>query len=121
MKLLNTAIITTLLTAGLAANALAAPNQHGQKNDKKATQKVVVIKQAPKKVTVKKAPQRVVKKVVQQAPKRVVSKSYKVRPGDTLSKIAARNRTSVNNLIKINKLWGNKANNLKVGMVIRLS
>ncbi|PWQ93260.1 LysM peptidoglycan-binding domain-containing protein [Leucothrix pacifica] len=87
MKTVNTVVISALLAVGLAGNAMAAPNHHGE--DK-------VVKKAPAKV-------------------------YRVRPGDNLYRIAARNHVSVDKLIKINGLWGKKASNLKVGMVLRLA
>ena len=131
MSTLNTAIVTAFLAIGLAGNAMAAPNNHSSERNNKIVKKVVVKKNAPKQIVVKKAapkkavvrkaaPKKVV--VVKQAPKKSYkAKTYRVRSGDTLSKIAARNRVSVNQLIKLNKLWGNKANQLRVGMSIRLS
>lgn len=45
---------------------------------------------------------------------------YRVRPGDTLSKIAAKTGVSLHRLVKLNKLYGNKKNRLLVGQVLRL-
>ena len=133
MKAVNTVVISALLAVGLAGNAMAAPNHHS--NDKGA-KKVFVNKTASKHankrvVTKKAAPARVVKRTVvkkaapKKVSKRVVKKApakvYRVRPGDTLYRIAARNHVSVDKLIKINGLWGKKASNLKVGMVLRLA
>lgn len=123
---------------------MAAPNSHTSDRGNKVVKKIVVQKNAPKKIIVQKAaPKKVVKHVVvKQAPRKVVkhvavkkaapkkvavkqvshkAKTYRVRSGDTLSTIAARTHVSVNQLIKINKLWGNKANQLWVGMTIRLA
>ena len=141
MKTLNTAIVTALLAMGLAGNAMAAPGHQSSDRDNKIVMKVTTHKAAPshhiaKKVVKKVTPQRSAHKtVVKRAPakkvvKRVVSKQhnkkvakrvYRVRPGDTLYSIGKRNHVSVNQLVKINKLWGNKANNLRVGMVLRLA
>lgn len=119
MNTLNTAIVTALLAMGLAGNAMAAPNNHAPERDNQIVKKVVIKKNAPKQIIVKKAAAKKVV-VVKQAPK-AKARTYRVRSGDTLSKIAARTHVSVNQLIKINKLWGNKANQLRVGMTIRLS
>ena len=138
MKTVNTVVISALLAVGLAGNAMAAPSHHGED---KVVKKVFVNKAAPKhankRVTTKKAaPARVVKHTVvkrnvvkKAAPKKVTkrvvkkapAKVYRVRPGDTLYRIAARNHVSVDKLIKTNGLWGKKASNLKVGMVLRLA
>lgn len=128
MKTLSTVVVGTLLAIGLAGNAAAAPSQHVQGHgakkvvmvkaaSKKAAKKFVVKSVAQKKVVKKFAPKKVVKKIV----KKSRTKTYRVRSGDTLSRIAARNHTSVKQLIKLNGLWGNKANNLYVGMKIRIA
>ena len=128
MKSVSIVVAGALLAIGLAGNAMAAPGQHshghGAKKvvmvkaaSKKAAKKFVVKKVAQKKVMKKFAPKKVVKKIV----KKSRAKTYKVRSGDTLSRIAARNHTSVKQLIKLNGLWGNKANNLYVGMKIRIA
>ncbi|RVU85895.1 LysM peptidoglycan-binding domain-containing protein [Leucothrix sargassi] len=117
MKIVNAVVISTLLSVGLAGNALAAPKgeRHGH-----GAKKVVVVKQPARKAhrhVVKKRPaKRVVKRVIKRAPANV----YRIRPGDTLYTIAARNRISVSKLIKLNNLWGHRSNNLRVGMTIRL-
>ena len=85
---------------------------------KKATKKVAVKKVAQKRVVQKKVAQ---KQVTKRVVKKQRAKNYRVRSGDTLSRIAARNGTSVKQLIKLNGLWGKKANNLRVGMKIRVS
>lgn len=133
MKTVNTVVISALLAVGLAGNAVAAPNHHGEDKvvkkvfvnktpSKHANKRVVTKKAAParvvKRTVVKKAaPKKVSKRVV----KKAAAKVYRVRPGDTLYRIAARNHVSVDKLIKINGLWGKKASNLKVGMVLRLA
>ncbi|RVU84704.1 LysM domain-containing protein [Leucothrix sargassi] len=101
MKTLSTVVVGTLLAIGLAGNAAAAPNQYTQGNGAK---KVVIVK-----TSAKKAAQN--KKI----------KTYTVRRGDTLSRIAARNHTSVKQLIKLNSLSAKQANNLRVGMKLRVS
>ena len=142
MKTLNTAIVTALLAMGLAGNAMAAPGHHSSDRDNKIVMKVSTHKAAPnrhaaKKVVKRATPQRSAHKaVVKRAPakrvvKHVASKKhnnktvskrvYRVRSGDTLYSIAKRNHVSVNQLVKINKLWGHKASNLRVGMVLRLA
>lgn len=132
MKTVNTVVVSALLAVGLAGNAMAAPNHSNDRHVKKVYVNKAASKHAPKRVVTKRAapvkvvkrqivkkaaPKRVVKRVVKKAPPRV----YRVRPGDTLYRIAARNHVSVSKLIKINGLWGNKANNLRVGMVLRLA
>ncbi|WP_022953392.1 LysM peptidoglycan-binding domain-containing protein [Leucothrix mucor] len=121
MKTLNTAIVTALLAMGLAGNAMA--NNHGSDKDHKVVKKVVVQKVVKQVVVKKAAPKKMVKQVVvkKAPPKKVIAKTYHVRAGDTLSKISARTHVPVNSLIKLNKLWGNKANQLRVGTVLRLS
>ena len=128
MKILNAAIVTTVLALGLAGNSMAAPSHADKLKMQKAAQiKNQKVKQPAKKIIVQKKAQkqvvkRVVKVVTKKAPiKKVVKRSYRVRAGDTLSRIAARNHVSVQKLVKLNQLWGNKANNLRVGMVIRLA
>ena len=141
MKLVNTVIVSAILAMGLAGNATAAP-QHTLSD--KSAKKIVVIKAAPNRVSnkvvvIKAAPNRVsnkvvvkrvankalskkvAKRVVKRVIKKAATKVYRVRPGDTLNRIAARNRVSVDKLIRLNGLWGKKASNLKVGAVIRLS
>ncbi len=131
MKTINTAIITAILALGFAGTSVAAPS-HSDRNNLKLhlQQKQKVMKHAGKRVVVqkqtKRAPaKRVVKRVVKQAIFKKVKqqskyRTYRVQPGDTLARIAKRNRVSLNQLIKINKLWGNRANRLHVGMIIRL-
>ncbi|PWQ97561.1 LysM peptidoglycan-binding domain-containing protein [Leucothrix arctica] len=128
MKILNAAIVTTVLALGLAGNSMAAPSHADTlKMQKSAQSKHQKAKQPAKKIIVqKKAQKQVVKRVVKvvskRAPvKKVANRSYRVRPGDTLSRIAARNHVSVQKLVKLNQLWGKKANNLRVGMFIRLA
>ena len=124
MKTVNTVIVGALLAIGLAGNAAAAPGHHGHGHGAK---KIVVVKAAPKraakKVIFKKVAQKKIiqKKVLKRIAKKLRAKTYRVRSGDTLSRIAARNYTSVRQLIKLNGLWGNKANHLRIGMKIRLS
>jgi len=101
MKTLSTVVVGTLLAIGLAGNAAAAPQQYTQGH---GANKVVIVKASAKKVV-----------------KKQHIKTYTVRRGDTLSRIAARNNTSVKKLIKLNSLWGKKANNLRVGMKLRVS
>ena len=131
MKILNAAIVTTVLALGLAGNSMAAPShsdsyklkqyqaQTKHQKTKKPSKKVVVkvIKKAVKKAPNKRFVKVVSKKV---SKKKVAQRSYRVKPGDTLSRIAKRNHTSVQKLIRLNNLWGNKANNLSVGMKIRI-
>jgi len=128
MKIISAVIATAALSLGLAGNSMAAPGhadnsrlkQHSAQNKhhsvKKPSKKVVVQKR------VQKAPvKRVVRAVTKRAPnKRIAPRSYRVRPGDTLHRIAARNHISLQKLIKLNNLWGHRANNLHIGMVIRL-
>ena len=128
MKIFSAAIVTTVLALGLAGNSMAAPghnndnrlkqysSQNKHQSAKKPSKKVVVQKR------VHKAPvKRIVRAVTKRAPnKKVSNRSYRVRPGDTLNRIAARNHVSLQKLIKLNNLWGKRANNLRVGMVIRL-
>ena len=136
MKTVSTVIVSALLAIGLAGNAMAAPGHQSHDKDHKVVKKVFVNKAAPRQankrvVTKKAAPARVVKRapvkrvaakrVVKRVVKKAPARVYRVRPGDTLYRIAARNRVSVNKLIKINGLWGKKANNLRVGMVLRLA
>jgi len=65
---------------------------------------------------------RVKRFINKRAKTRYISKRvYRVRPGDTLSRIAARKNISLQKLIRINRLWGDKANKLSIGMVIRLA
>ena len=45
---------------------------------------------------------------------------YRVRPGDSLNKIAYKTGVSVQRLVKLNKLYGNKKNRLLVGQVLHL-
>ena len=131
MKIFNAAIVTTVLALGLAGNSMAAPINADMLKMKQASQgKHQPVKQATKKIVVKKqvkkvvkAPvKRVVKVVTKKAPTKQASKrSYRVRSGDTLYRIAARNNVSVQKLIKLNSLWGKKATNLRIGMVLRLA
>ena len=110
MKILSAAIVTTVLALSLAGTATAAPSKAELK---KQPTKHVVVKKVVKKAPVK----QIVKKVVK---KKVVQRNYRVKAGDTLSRIAKRNNTSVQKLSKLNNLWGKKASNLRIGMVIRL-
>ena len=119
MKTLSTVVAGTLLAIGLASNAAASPGHqvygHGAK-------KVVIVKAAPKKVVKKVVVQKAAqKKVIKKFAKKVHVKTYNVRRGDTLRSIAARHRISVKYLMKVNGLWGKKANNLRTGMKIRVS
>ncbi|RVU86632.1 LysM peptidoglycan-binding domain-containing protein [Leucothrix sargassi] len=100
MKMLNAAIVSAVLTLGIAGNSMAAPSKAEQPQ-----QKVTQVKQ----------------QAAQKASKKVVAKTYKVRKGDTIFSIAKKNNVSVSAIIKLNKLWGNKVQNLKVGSIIRLS
>lgn len=99
MKTVSTMAITALLSIGLAGNALAAGG-HKAPTQGKGANKVTVVKQAPKKQ---------------------VKKTYKVRKGDTLYRIAAKNKTSVTKLMRLNNLTPKKAKHLKVGMVLRVA
>lgn len=127
MKIVNTVVVSALLAIGLAGNAAAAPSEHHSKRGAIKLYKVQkVSNHAAKKITIKKAVKQAVKRsvhkaVVKRVAKKSYSKVYRVRPGDTLYRIAARNHTSVGKLVKLNQLWGKKASNLRVGMVIRLS
>ena len=117
MKTLNAAIVTTVLALGLAGTSMAAPGHSDNIKLKQAQAKHQVAQKQTKKVVVKKVVKKAPVKIVK---KKVAVKTYRVRSGDTLSKIAARYNVSLNKLIQVNKLWGNKANNLNVGMTIRL-
>ena len=128
MKILNAAIVTTILALGLAGNSMAAPSHSDSYKSKqqKAQTKHQKAKKPSKKIVVKKVVKKAASKYFVKvaakpvAKKKVTQRSYRVKPGDTLSRIAQRNHTSVQKLIKLNNLWGKKANNLRVGMVIRI-
>ena len=134
MKTLNTAIITAILALGFAGTSMAAPghsdnyklkqySHQKQKVVKHSGKRAVVqkhVKRAPAKRVVKRIAKQVIYKKVKQMAKPSKSRSYRVKPGDTLARIAKRNRVSLNHLIRVNKLWGHKANHLRVGMIIRL-
>ncbi len=47
--------------------------------------------------------------------------TYRVRPGDTLSRIAVKTGVSVHKLVRLNKLYGARKNHLEVGQKLRLS
>lgn len=49
------------------------------------------------------------------------AKTVRVKSGDTLSKIARRHHVSLQRLMQLNNLHGDKANHIKVGQIIRLS
>jgi len=151
MKTINTAIVTALLAMGIAGNATASPRQSdtivlkqmsyqgGHKAAKKVTtykrgQQKRVVKRIAKKRSYKESSNRLSRKQTYTKTKRLKrfvnkrannkhlsKRTYRVRSGDTLTRIAARNHVSLQKLIKINKLWGNKANNLHIGMIIRLA
>lgn len=54
------------------------------------------------------------------AEKRARARFYRVRSGDTLTKIAAKKGVSVNKLVRLNRLYGSKKNHIEVGMRLRL-
>lgn len=99
MKLLNTIALSTLLSIGLAGNAMAAQG-HDVKGQGKAAISKVAVKSANHKN---------------------IQKTYRVTRGDTLYSIAAKTKVPVSKLMKLNNLTKKKANNLKVGTIIRLS
>ena len=48
------------------------------------------------------------------------SKTYRVRSGDTLTKISKKTRISVSRLVRLNRLYGSKKNHIEVGQRLRL-
>lgn len=105
MKIVNTVVVSALLAIGLAGNAAAAPSEHNskrgaiklyevQKMSKHTAKKIAVkkaVKQSVKRSAHKAAVKRVVsKKFAKKVAKKSYSKVYRVRPGDTLYRIAAR-------------------------------
>ena len=48
------------------------------------------------------------------------SKTYRVRSGDTLTKISKKTRVSVSRLVRLNRLYGSKKNHIEVGQRLRL-
>ena len=135
MKILSTVIVTATLAFGLVANSVAAPGhsnngywkqaqQHKKHQNKHRAHKVP--KRVVKHKRVHKAPaKRIVKKIIKQQiighTNHALRHVYRVRPGDTLARIAARNHISLQRLLKINNIrGGHRAHRLRPGQHIRI-
>ena len=125
MKSIKTATLTILSVGLLAATtAFAAPTtsadgflvltvEEAPKAQAKAAAKPRAVKQV-------KRTQRVVKRNTK---KKVTSKKaryYRVKRGDTLTRIAAKNGVRFSTIVRLNRLYGSKKNRINVGQRLRL-
>jgi len=129
MKNRNVFIALSMVLATLSMNAAAQTPQtirdYENETSPKKVQKTTVVVKKPKVTTVRTTTkvkphahsQKTVVVVKKTTPRQ---RTYRVRAGDTLSHIAARNKVTVQYLINLNKLWGKKAHFLNIGAVIKL-
>lgn len=128
MKSLKPIIFTVITAATLTTSGLAmADTETTVSGDGFLELNVVevgqdeAVKQAPQATVRAERTQRATRtERKKRTPRKTYASSYRVRSGDTLTKIAAKFQVSVDRLARLNNLRGSKKDHIEIGQRLRL-